>query len=644
MAELGNKMIVDLGCMKTVAGTTWINPMVTKWKQNGWYCKVVPEKKSFRFGDGHVNHSRFAVILHVNIAGISCLLRISIVSGDCPPLLSKPVCTALGLLVDTSSHTLSSSKFGVKTYGLQQSAGGHYVVPIDEVHRLQAVPSEFHFPSHCEVYPLNFSGSTVKTSPRSRPLVRTVHSTSDGRPMGKRGHSRRARGHILGGAGTSATGGQIGASSSITNAVRDEEAIRQSSARDQPEHAGPAGADEPDGSDDDAASGDSSDGESQSEGQARGVWAEYHPGQGEQGEQAGGAHRQRSGFSHSVQQVQLRPHLQHPRQLDGADPDLQVEDDAAAAASQEGSRSRQGCPQEMEEEPQVGVAHARTLLGQSVGTYRERTSTMLQPQGISPGLSRRGAGTEEAGVEGIQLTDPNAPTTIEQKRRAMERCEIVLSPQDRERIEGLMMPPGQQRQLFREGIEELHQRGDLSEELRQSGDLPEELLQSGDLLEEPQQSGDLPEELHQSGDLPEEPHPSGDLPEEPYQEKEVLHGEAQSRGGKKRITLNRRQTRSIRQGVQKALKVQQRIYAAAHMKQRPWVLLEVFAGKATLSSMANESTKWEVLPPQDVLYGLDLKDEQHQQWLKDVIETQRPDVVLLSPPCGPWSLGVLGRG
>ena len=148
-------------------------------------------------------------------------------------------------------------------------------------------PSEFHFPSHCEVYPLNFSGSTVKTSPRSRPLVRTVHSTSDGRPMGKRGHSRRARGHILGGAGTSATGGQIGASSSITNAVRDEEAIRQSSARDQPEHAGPAGADEPDGSDDDAASGDSSDGESQSEGQARGVWAEYHPGQGEQGETSG---------------------------------------------------------------------------------------------------------------------------------------------------------------------------------------------------------------------------------------------------------------------------------------------------------------------------------------------------------------------
>ena len=186
-----------------------------------------------------------------------------------------------------------------------------------------------------------------------------------------------ARGHILGGAGTSATGGQIGASSSITNAVRDEEAIRQSSARDQPEHAGPTGADEPDGSHDDAASGDSSDGESQSEEQARGVWAEYHP---DQGEQEGGADRQRSGFSHSVQQVQLRPHLQHPRQLDGTDPDLQVEDDAAAAASQEGCRGRQDCSQEMEEEPTMGVAHARALLASLWGHIGSARQLCFNPK------------------------------------------------------------------------------------------------------------------------------------------------------------------------------------------------------------------------------------------------------------------------
>ena len=310
------------------------------------------------------------------------MLRISVVSGDCPPLLSKPGCAALGLVVDTSSHTLSSSKFGVKTYGLQQSAGGHYVVPIDEVYRFQAVPSEFKLPSHWEVYPLTYSGSTVKCSPQSRPLVRTVHSTSDGRPtMGKRGHSRWTGGHILGGAGTSAASRQVSSPQGISNVVGDEEEIRQSPARDQPEHAGLAGADEPHVIDDDATSGDSSGGESQSEELARGVWTEYNP---DQGEQEGRFDRQRSGFSYSVQQVQLRPHLQHSRQLDGADPDLQVEDDVAAAG-QEGSRGRQDYSQEMKEEPTVGVAHARTLSGQPMGAHRERTSTMLQPQGVPSG-------------------------------------------------------------------------------------------------------------------------------------------------------------------------------------------------------------------------------------------------------------------
>ena len=143
LTELGDKMILDLGCMKTVAGTTWVKPLVLKWKRNGWYCKVVPEKESFRFGDGHINQSKFAVIIHVNLAGIPCLLRISVVAGNCPPLLSKPVCTTLGLMVDTSSHAVTSKKYGIKRFGLSQSAGGHYVIPIDQLSDMQPVPSEF---------------------------------------------------------------------------------------------------------------------------------------------------------------------------------------------------------------------------------------------------------------------------------------------------------------------------------------------------------------------------------------------------------------------------------------------------------------------------------------------------------------------
>ena len=127
-----SKMIVDLGCMRTVAGTTWINRIVPQWKEKQWFIKVVPEAEQFRFGDGQVVQSKFAVLLEVAIAGIHGVLRISVVHGTCPPLLSKPVCSALGLVIDTASHTVSSRRFGVKGYGLEQSKGGHYVIPIND--------------------------------------------------------------------------------------------------------------------------------------------------------------------------------------------------------------------------------------------------------------------------------------------------------------------------------------------------------------------------------------------------------------------------------------------------------------------------------------------------------------------------------
>ena len=141
--ELGNKMILELGCVKTVAGTTWVNPLVVKWKSNGWYCRVIPEKESFRFRGWAHQPKQVRSDHPCELSGHPCLLRISVVAGNCPPLLSKPVCTALGLMVDTSSRTVSSKKFAVKRFGLGQSAGGHYVLPIDQLSDMQPVPHNF---------------------------------------------------------------------------------------------------------------------------------------------------------------------------------------------------------------------------------------------------------------------------------------------------------------------------------------------------------------------------------------------------------------------------------------------------------------------------------------------------------------------
>ena len=91
MQELGNKMIVHLGCMKTVVGTTWVNQLVKELRRQGRFVHVVREQEAFRFGDGHVSHSKFCVVVEVALATVHCLLQISVVSGNCPPLLSKAV-------------------------------------------------------------------------------------------------------------------------------------------------------------------------------------------------------------------------------------------------------------------------------------------------------------------------------------------------------------------------------------------------------------------------------------------------------------------------------------------------------------------------------------------------------------------------
>ena len=607
LAELGDKMILDLGCMKTVAGTTWVNPLVWKWKRNGWYCKVISEKESFRFGDGHINQSKFAVIIHVNLAGIPCLLRISVVAGNCPPLLSKPVCTTLGLMVDTSAHAVTSKKYGIKRFGLGQSAGGHYVIPIDQVSDMQPVPSDFSLQPQHEVFPLVPSGSTVKESPTSRPTVLTVHSVSDDRqqPMGERRDAggRDPRHLIRRGSRSAEEDVESSQTQGIENFVGEPTSITEQNDPDPQGDGGDAGTDGSNGNDNDGNAGDGNSSQSQSEEpeQGGGIWSDRP-----QGEQEGGPDRSGGRFPDSVTSLQLRRHLQHPRQHHGAGPDVQVEAFATHAEDETGSGGRQ-VNQEMEEEPEMDHAHERQIPGGTMGPPGQRPTVVLQPEGLPAGSSRYGGEREQRQAQrfqGVQLTDPNAPTTAEQRRRAAERLDVVLEGQ---LCHGGDLRPGGALH------EELHQTGDLSEELHQTGaerlgrNLLEELLQSGGLCSGRAQS----------------------------EERSTFQTEVQPKG--KKITLNRRHTRSIRQGVQKALRMQHLIYEAAQMKRRPWILLEVFAGKATLSSMARQSPGWEVLPPQDVLYGLDLLKEEHVQLLKDVIEKQRPDVVTLSPPCGPWS-------
>ncbi|CAE7238450.1 TY4B-J, partial [Symbiodinium sp. CCMP2456] len=87
--ELAFKIILDIGCMRSVAGVQWANMLVSRWKEEGRWLRVEPERETFKFGGGEVLVSRFRVSFVGSFAGRPVLYGFSIVEGDCPPLFSR---------------------------------------------------------------------------------------------------------------------------------------------------------------------------------------------------------------------------------------------------------------------------------------------------------------------------------------------------------------------------------------------------------------------------------------------------------------------------------------------------------------------------------------------------------------------------
>ncbi|CAE7341218.1 RE2, partial [Symbiodinium sp. KB8] len=82
MRELSSSLILDLGCMKSVAGTKWVNQHIQRLKELGRWMKAVPENESFRFGDGHELRSSYSFMFEATLMGVQVIIRLSVVPGE----------------------------------------------------------------------------------------------------------------------------------------------------------------------------------------------------------------------------------------------------------------------------------------------------------------------------------------------------------------------------------------------------------------------------------------------------------------------------------------------------------------------------------------------------------------------------------
>ena len=101
-----------------------------------------------------------------------------------------------------------------------------------------------------------------------------------------------------------------------------------------------------------------------------------------------------------------------------------------------------------------------------------------------------------------------------------------------------------------------------------------------------------------------------------------------------------RPQRGLNQKIKKAMeeiRQQQMAVLAVSEKKEHFLLLEVFAGCARLTKVAKERKGWEALDPVDIIYGDDLRNKEVQRRILDLLDKYEPDLVTMSPRCGPWS-------
>eukprot|EP00435_Cladocopium_sp_Y103_P070184 s1331_g34.t1 len=159
--ELHLHVIIDLGCVKSVVGLAWMNQLIKEWKlQNRWFV-VEPESERFQFGNGETLNSKFKVQFECMVGGCHLMLGMSVVQGHCPPLLSRHACSQLGLKINCGNHTFSSTRMGIKMFGMSQASNGHYLLPISNFddNNVTDIPKDFMLMSGQEAQVLNKCGA-----------------------------------------------------------------------------------------------------------------------------------------------------------------------------------------------------------------------------------------------------------------------------------------------------------------------------------------------------------------------------------------------------------------------------------------------------------------------------------------------------
>ena len=117
--------ITDTACSKTVAGAPWMDAYFVAAKKAGFEPEIYNARDAFRFGASKVFESAYAVVVSFGLGNSLVKIRVCVVNGDVPLLLSRTVLGELGMILDVAKNQADFRNVGVEGLKLDVTETGH---------------------------------------------------------------------------------------------------------------------------------------------------------------------------------------------------------------------------------------------------------------------------------------------------------------------------------------------------------------------------------------------------------------------------------------------------------------------------------------------------------------------------------------
>ncbi|CAE7765879.1 RE2 [Symbiodinium sp. CCMP2592] len=122
--------ITDTACSRSVAGIPWVEKYMAEAKRVGYLPQVVDCKDSYKFGASRIFDSTYAVVVSFTVGESVILLRVAVVNGDLPLLVSRPALAQMGMVMDVEENSACFKKLNVRDLKLLSTETGHPALPV----------------------------------------------------------------------------------------------------------------------------------------------------------------------------------------------------------------------------------------------------------------------------------------------------------------------------------------------------------------------------------------------------------------------------------------------------------------------------------------------------------------------------------